>query len=610
MMKKLKTFMLGLILITVAGFTFLVTGAAFAACPDGISAYWKMDNNFEDFIGDNDGTGNDAPTAVTGTVNGAMAFDGLNTGIDVAASRTFNWLTTESFSIEYWVKMGANTSGSAMVALGRNGGATGAYWFTGVTPAGMPEFELQDSSGSVTVTGTTPVTDNTAWHLVVAVRDASTGKILIYVDDNAPVEAPAVYTGDGFLFDSAPLTIGWLDLGGNYRLAGSLDEVALYDRALGATEIAQHYTEGLKGNDYCGGSAAPIVPGDAPYPDDTISFWPLEEDSGSKGFIDVFGDNDGTGNDSPTAVTGTVNGAMAFDGLNTGIDVAASRTFNWLTTESFSIEYWVKMGANTSGSAMVALGRNGGATGAYWFTGVTPAGMPEFELQDSSGSVTVTGTTPVTDNTAWHLVVAVRDASTGKILIYVDDNAPVEAPAVYTGDGFLFDSAPLTIGWLDLGGNYRLAGSLDEVALYDRALGATEIAQHYNAGLAGDSVTSLRPEPVANAGADQSVTEGTPVTLAGTGTPGYTGTSITAYAWVQTAGTAVALTGASTATATFTAPEVDASGETLTFQLTVTADDGLSSSNTTDVTVSDNSPATPPVSSGGGGGGCFINSLF
>jgi hypothetical protein len=53
----------------------------------------------------------------------------------------------------------------------------------------------------------------------------------------------------------------------------------------------------------------------------------------------------------------------------------------------------------------------------------------------------------------------------------------------------------------------------------------------------------------------------------------------------------------------FTAPDVGASGETLTFHLTVTDDDGFESTDTTSVMVHN------PNSSGGGGGGgggCFI----
>jgi len=112
--------------------------------------------------------------------------------------------------------------------------------------------------------------------------------------------------------------------------------------------------------------------------------------------------------------------------------------------------------------------------------------------------------------------------------------------------------------------------------------------------------------PAANAGVDQDVTEGTtPVTLNGTGT----GRNIT-FAWTQTGGPqAINFTGASTATPTFTAPDINALTATLTFQLTVTDDLGAISNDTVDVNVSD-STVTSTGGGGGGGGGCFINSMF
>ena len=103
----------------------------------------------------------------------------------------------------------------------------------------------------------------------------------------------------------------------------------------------------------------------------------------------------------------------------------------------------------------------------------------------------------------------------------------------------------------------------------------------------------------ADAGLDQTVNELAPVTLDASGSVG----SGLAYQWSQTAGTTVALNGAATATATFTAPDVGASNETLTFRLTTTDDDGLEDTDTVNITVRN------PNSSGGGGGGgggCFI----
>jgi hypothetical protein len=90
--------------------------------------------------------------------------------------------------------------------------------------------------------------------------------------------------------------------------------------------------------------------------------------------------------------------------------------------------------------------------------------------------------------------------------------------------------------------------------------------------------------PIANAGADQDVNEGTTATLDGSASSDSDGT-VVSYAWTQTAGPTVALTGADTASPTFTAPSVDAD-TVLTFRLIVTDNDGAASEpDTVDITV-------------------------
>ena len=90
--------------------------------------------------------------------------------------------------------------------------------------------------------------------------------------------------------------------------------------------------------------------------------------------------------------------------------------------------------------------------------------------------------------------------------------------------------------------------------------------------------------PVAKAGSDRTVQAGSTVTLSGaTSTDPDDG--IASYQWQQNSGTAVTLAGADTANASFVAPQVGSSGATLTFQLTVTDNAGMSSSDTVNVTV-------------------------
>ena len=96
--------------------------------------------------------------------------------------------------------------------------------------------------------------------------------------------------------------------------------------------------------------------------------------------------------------------------------------------------------------------------------------------------------------------------------------------------------------------------------------------------------------PAAVAGADQSVDTGTQVTLSGSASSDPDGT-IARYGWEQTAGTMVTLNGADSATATFTAPDMEG---TLTFLLTVTDDDEATGSDEVNVTVQPPPGNQPP----------------
>jgi uncharacterized membrane protein len=638
------------IIMVFAGLAVLPGISAHAVvCPDGISALWKMDEAnpagaggiYVDTIKGNDGEGADNPTAATGQVNGAQAFAGATAQINVPADRSFNWQSDESFSIEFWIKPTAVDIADYPVAdnqvvIGRKDG--NLQWWVGIhRDEGKAAFILDDTNGNgpnlvVTAPAGIFLTDG-AWHHVVAVRDATSGpngdNNILYVDGVEQGREPHTYTA-GFGSATADVNMGWLDfpLTTNFPYDGLLDEVALYDRALSEAEIVANRDAGLDGMDVCGG-AAPFVP----FPDDTISLWKLEEvnPAGAGGvYEDAFDEidgNDGEGADNPTAATGQVNGAQAFAGATAQINVPADRSFNWQSDESFSIEFWIKPTAVDIADYPVAdnqvvIGRKDG--NLQWWVGIhRDEGKAAFILDDTNGNgpnlvVTAPAGIFLTDG-AWHHVVAVRDATSGpngdNNILYVDGVEQGREPHTYTA-GFGSATADVNMGWLDfpLTTNFPYDGLLDEVALYDRALSESEIVAHRDAGLDGNGVESLRPEPLASAGADQTVEEGDTVTLDGSASSDAPNGAIVDFLWEQTStGTKVTLSGAATDTATFTAPAVAAAGEVLTFQLTVTDNDGLIDVDTTSVTVEDSTTTTTPpptTSGGGGGGGCFINTMF
>jgi hypothetical protein len=99
-------------------------------------------------------------------------------------------------------------------------------------------------------------------------------------------------------------------------------------------------------------------------------------------------------------------------------------------------------------------------------------------------------------------------------------------------------------------------------------------------------------DPIADAGTDQTVEAQTVVTLSGSGTD--SDGNVVSYRWIHISGQAVTLLNADSASTSFEAPS-SSTELVLTFQLTVTDDDGALASDTVDITVNPVSEATLTV---------------
>ena len=101
------------------------------------------------------------------------------------------------------------------------------------------------------------------------------------------------------------------------------------------------------------------------------------------------------------------------------------------------------------------------------------------------------------------------------------------------------------------------------------------------------NVTWVNVPPTADAGTDQTVDEGVTVYLDGSNSYD-SDDGITLYRWEQTAGTSVTLSDPTAAIPTFVGLPVDADGVKLTFQLNVSDNGGLQTTDEVSVTVNDN----------------------
>jgi lysophospholipase L1-like esterase len=233
--------------------SFTIVSEHAPVCPADMTHYWTFDETsgdpYEDVFAGNDATCTTCPVAATGIVGGAQQFDGSDDEVNAPDDGSLDWGANDSFSIAYWVKTSASTSGNRVIAA-RDDAGTSLHWWIGFDDTGRERFQLRDVNGNGVYIGNQgSVLNDGAWHFVVGVRDNSVNMNRIYVDGAKVDSAFHDYTA-GF-GSSVPLDIGHINLSGRYRYDGILDELATFDKALTDSEIAAFYSNGLLGDGYC-----------------------------------------------------------------------------------------------------------------------------------------------------------------------------------------------------------------------------------------------------------------------------------------------------------------------------------------------------------------------
>jgi lysophospholipase L1-like esterase len=218
-----------------------------------------------------------------------------------------------------------------------------------------------------------------------------------------------------------------------------------------------------------------------------ISYWRLNEnvtEHSQAVFKDISGINNGSSDNSPLSVSGLVGNALSFTSSNFSnnetITVPDDSTLYFGST-SFSIETWVK----TNQSAGAFLGKYVASDEMEYWLGLDGSGQAEFfarctkpDKNTNAVSASVTFSAfPINDNN-WHHIVGIVNRSTNNIYIYVDGNVNSKS-VTYNSNFFSYD--PLTIGSVKGGSFFN--GTLDEIAIYNKALSGSEVLDHYNRGI-------------------------------------------------------------------------------------------------------------------------------
>lgn len=211
----------------------------------GLTALWRMNDSISDGVSDDASPNNNraqcaganCPTAASGTLNGAYQFDGVDDELDVASSASLNALDRMTASM--WVKMTANQNNQTLLSFYKSATDRAYLWYT--SEEGIRIFnDINDQGTSEIVTGYKPALNE--WVHVAWVMDGS--KWIIYINGQPYNSNEALTMKD--LDDGFTVSIGRRSEN-DRPWKGQIDETAIWNRALSATEIQSLIGGGVSG---------------------------------------------------------------------------------------------------------------------------------------------------------------------------------------------------------------------------------------------------------------------------------------------------------------------------------------------------------------------------
>ena len=242
-------------------FSFTVFGSRLFAgdSAGGTAGYWRMDESSwsgaSGEVKDDSGQGNDgtsfggAATAAAGKFGRCGSFDGLKSRVHVPSTDSLKY-TGGNLSISLWVKIDpAKTDSGVIISKPWNGGGYYNYYVV-LAPDRTLQLYLYGATGW-SCSGTTVLTPD-SWHHIVLTLD-SNKNVKIYVDgDQTTADTCTITDWTPPSADAnVPLILGSIypygpDWEGLSRVSfkGLLDDVAIWQRTLTASEVAALWNKG------------------------------------------------------------------------------------------------------------------------------------------------------------------------------------------------------------------------------------------------------------------------------------------------------------------------------------------------------------------------------
>jgi hypothetical protein len=232
---------------------------------------------------------------------------------------------------------------------------------------------------------------------------------------------------------------------------------------------------------------------DAVMSDGPVAYWRLGEAPGSTDAASQTGQFPGTYVGSPSLgqpglIAEDADTSMRFDGVDDRVTADGLTTItSW--PNGYSLEAWVTTATTTQEAHIMAFNSNTGGNRMAIFRD-EPTDKFKFHECEASTCAVATSTTTPQIGSVYHVVVTVDGSNNG--VLYV--NGKPEATFVST-------KRPPSNGLFTIGGEYDTGptpsslwiGTIDEAAVYQKALTAAQVQAHYQAGLPAE--VSPTPTP-------------------------------------------------------------------------------------------------------------------
>ncbi len=468
-MKKSINFIFAILILTSATVAPIFAQTCQPA-PVGLVSWWTADNNALDSRSRHNGTLDGGATFAAGQNGQAFSFPAQSTSVGIPNDPAL--FPANALTIEAWINPSTYT--------GCSGNQYRVFHTVRAVLRGYVTFiecstqrfvgQIFDSSGnSNTIASTAGATfPPNVWTHFAMTWDGSNLRIYVngVLDNTVATTITAIGT------NSDPLRIGNES---NFGFKGQIDEVALYSRALSASEIAAIHAAATSGK--CKPTAT--VP-----PSGQVAW--LTGDGDAR---DSAGTNNGTLQSGAKFVVGKVGQAFSIGASFSGDNIRLASNGLFRNLSNAAVEAWVfPRGSGTS---------VGGHSIYFEDVGISPGSRLQI-LRNSNGAIQIFGRdaagtiinviTPagVAPLNEWTHFVAVYEAGVG-VKIYINGILAATTNNAALTNFSADNSARVRIGASGATDSVfgEFVGDIDEFSIYNRALTADEITSIVNAGIAG-----------------------------------------------------------------------------------------------------------------------------